>query len=361
MDLAVNFNNIGVALHRLQRYEEAEEMFRGAVRLLLRSQGGCVLFNQGPVMNLDVSRCEQFDALVQDDQVRLASSKMEDRALHADVGTGPSWPSTTPGSEGSYNTLPSSNRSSSPLRSSQVHHHHQDFPSARDIPQAVPTRVQESHQQGSPVSSSERSSSFTTFKDPQPRRLFTPDEFSVYLCLEAFELNATSTVAVPVSLAAVIDTSSYSLPQDHHNVQMDAAVPVRTTASAANHHDNAIGRYDFETIVVLYNMALTLLCLGQLTLSCYIYGLADHVLCGLSMETVRNDPITCRLALAISNNLGQILLRLGYLDIARVYVYRLADFLLCLDPPVTKEQAKERLEFILNIYWFDHPPGAAAA
>jgi hypothetical protein len=360
MDLAVNFNNIGVALHRLQRYEEAEEMFREAVRLLLSSQGICMLFNQGHVMNHDVSRCEQFDALVQDDQVRLASSKMEEKALHANVGAGSSWPSATRGSEGSNNSLPPSNRSmnsssssSTPLRSSQVHHHIQDSPSARNIPQGVPTRVQEGHQQGSPVSSSER------FKDPQAGRM-ARDEFSVYMCLEAFELNAT--VAVPVSLAAVIDTSSFSLPQDHHrNVQMDDAVPVRATASAANHHDKAIGRYDLETIVVLYNMGLTLHCLGQLTLSCYIYGLADRVLCGQSKETVRNDEKACQLALAISNNLGQILLKLGYLDIARVYVYRLADFLLCLDPPVTAKQAKERLEFILNIYWFDHPPGAAAA
>jgi hypothetical protein len=181
------------------------------------------------------------------------------------------------------------------------------------------------------------------------------------MCLEPFELNATSTVAVPVSLAAVSDTSSSSLPQDHHNVQMDDAVSVKACASAANHHDDAIGRYDFETIVVLYNMALTLHCLDQLTLSCYIYGLADRVLCGHSMETVRKDPIACRLAMAISNNLGQILLKLGYVDIARVYVYRLAGYLLNVDPPVTKQQAKERLEFILNVYWFDHPPGAAAA
>ena len=31
MDLAADFNNVGVALHRLERYEEAEEMFKGAV------------------------------------------------------------------------------------------------------------------------------------------------------------------------------------------------------------------------------------------------------------------------------------------------------------------------------------------
>ena len=124
---------------------------------------------------------------------------------------------------------------------------------------------------------------------------------------------------------------------------------------------NSISRYDIETIVVLYNMALTLHCSGQLTLSCYIYDLADRVLRGQAVEHVRNDRMACKLALAISNNLGQVFLTLGYKDIARSYIHRLANFLLTMNPPATAEQANERLQFVLNIYWFNNPPSAGAA
>jgi hypothetical protein len=386
MDLAVDFNNIGVDLHRLQRYEEAEEMFRGAVQLLLRSKGSCMLTNPTSLMNHHESkRPELFDALVQDDQIRSAASKIQDKAVNVGVLSSGvhdvdriddqvmMTTESTPYDMAVPETVDSPASTSIFASSSQGHHHdHQDFPTTQNIPQGIPAQVDDIvHRQGlssgdpstSPISSVE-GSSMMTLMDPQSRR--PRDEFSVYMCLDAIRLDAASSTeafhnaSLTNTLAAFVDTTSSSLRPNHQEVPhyMDDA---NTANTATSQNDNAIGRYDFETIVVLYNMALTLHCLNQLTLSCYIYDLADRVLRGQSMDKVRNDKVASQLVMAISNNLGQILLKLGYSNVARTYVDRLASFLLYVDPPATAEQAKERLEFILNIYWFDHPPSAPAA
>ncbi len=394
--MAVDFNNIGVALHRLQRYEEAEEMFRGAVQLLLRSKGSCMLANPSNLMyhhHHENSQPELFDAMFHDDdQIRSAASKMEDKALSVndvvpsaenhDVNvdqvtmTTESTPCDTPVQQGTADvTIPPSNTSSpfisSPSSLSQAPHHlHQDFSTAHNIPQGMATPRGEDivHRQSqwdpstSPMSSLEESSSIRSFKTHSPPR--PRDESSVYMCLDAIQLDASTTRSP--ALAEAVNRTTSSLRQDHHHLYDDDDMSDNmledNVATATNpNNENAIGRYDFETIVVLYNMALTLHCLGQLPLSCYIYDLADRVLRGQSMDRVHNDKVVSHLALAISNNLGQILLKLGHWDIARSYVYRLADYLLSMDPPATSDQAKERLEFILNIYWFDHPPSASAA
>jgi hypothetical protein len=331
---------------------------------------------------------------------------MEDKALNVvvppsagihDVGTAEatmtteSIPYDMPGQATAPSNTSSSFFSSSSSSSSQdPHYFHQDFSTARNIRQGLPQTPQSDedfvHRQSlwdpsitSAMSSSlEGSSSLMTLQVDSTsitrRRFRSRDEFSVYMCLDAIILDTSSSstrarASAQAAAAAGVDaSSSSSLRRDHHHVHDDDSMEeatIHTTAAAfttnPNVDNDAIGRYDFETIVVLYNMALTLHCLGQLTLSCFIYDLADRVLRGQSMERIRNDPILCRLALAISNNLGQILWKLGYWDVARTYVYRLADYLLSMDPPATSEQAKERLEYILNIYWFDHPPSASAA